>query len=757
MSSGLIVGQVYEKKAADFYAADAGIADGLWQIKHNHLDTLFTSPAYNPYDYTTSWSYDLSQNVNYRDVDVSVTNIWIPVGLSAPSDPDDATLLIEGTSEDPPKMIISGSIPSASTFKVKIEYYPEAGEELRINTLGIWLPPGFTYGPPGWDEATDPDPSNLNGTGIAYNLQIQDHASGQAAIWDFGSGAYFDGSTQVPPEPSFPSVNPADDPITCEVTFPFDGPAGQNPEVVSWVDTNLNLYGGITYTWDADTKVYQLLSEARRGISEPPRAIVEAYTTKSGTRELGTSIAGDYRAIGNSLMTDENSNWGGPKRDTLWAETNATVNDIPDDAEVTAAYLYWSGWFDEGIETTIWSDDCSNFSNWSQPGSDWAISSGSFRGHHQSVAPDSHRYLDMQNSLDLSSYAPGTVNVSWEQSASGSLEDSDRLYFAFSSDGGSTWSANIEAFRNDNPDSPFSYTIPDTYLTDNFRLRFYIDYFGGWGEYCYINNIDIFQSLLAADDTAILKIDGTQVYFDGGGVPQQGVQDITADRTQVINNLSYGNPHGYSYSSFKDVTELVLTFAADPNGNGTYTVGSVDADWDCDDEWAYAGWSLILIYSSAETQGHQLYLYDDFLYKDHDDTFLDFDQDGEEGGIVSGFLVPDPITGEINAAQLTCFVGEGDDYYNGDYLALNGTKLWDGTEAESLNDVWNGQSLGMSADGVDVDTFYVTWASDLLEPGDTSAQIDLWTDVDIWNLVYMIVSFRSETTGGGTITYLIRD
>ena len=63
----------------------------------------------------------------------------------------------------------------------------------------------------------------------------------------------------------------------------------------------------------------------------------------------------------------------------------------------------------------------------------------------------------------------------------------------------------------------------------------------------------------------------------------------------------------------------------------------------------------------------------------------------------------------------------------------------------------------MSEDGVDIDTFYVTWASGLLEPGDSSAQLDLITGVDSWNLVYIILSLRSETTTGGTVHYIIHD
>ncbi len=60
----------------------------------------------------------------------------------------------------------------------------------------------------------------------------------------------------------------------------------------------------------------------------------------------------------------------------------------------------------------------------------------------------------------------------------------------------------------------------------------------------------------------------------------------------------------------------------------------------------------------------------------------------------------------------------------------------------------------MSAEGVDVDTFHVTWADDLLEPGDASAQVDIYTDIDIWNLVYIILSFRSEIKTSGTISYI---
>ncbi len=41
----------------------------------------------------------------------------------------------------------------------------------------------------------------------------------------------------------------------------------------------------------------------------------------------------------------------------------------------------------------------------------------------------------------------------------------------------------------------------------------------------------------------------------------------------------------------------------------------------------------------------------------------DWDNDGNAGGTVSGFLVPPQTPGETNAARITVFVGEGDKGY----------------------------------------------------------------------------------------------
>ncbi|MFC2018138.1 hypothetical protein ACFLTQ_02415 [Chloroflexota bacterium] len=758
MATGAKTGTVFETNTNELYAANSGIEDAMWKIKYDHLSTIFAD--YSPYDFNSSWNYNLPEKVNDYTVNATIQNYWIPKDMTPPSE-SDAERIIKGVGLKSPKVMITGTSLDASTYKIKIQYYPDAGEQLKIDTIGVWLPTGFTY-----VEGS----SSLEAEPYNFTPVVEPWAGGQAITWNCasypfagydsnGDGDCYDFGDRY----AFPDVNRAGNPMVSTLTFQFSGPSGLTPEAISWVDTNLDLTQGgsepITYTWDTDLKVYKIISVA--GGTE-----VEAYIPKSEMRTIGSPIPGDYVAVGNSLMA--RSSYYNRYRDILLSETSATADDIPSDAYVAMAYLYWSGWFEEGAQTNIWGpDDCSDFTapimDWTA-GSAWDIGSSwswgtYFRGNAYGKS-SSDRYLTMNSSIDLSSYAGEAVKISWQQWEDGYLESEDAIEFQFSGDGGNTWSGLITAFSDDIGNSPqgFTYTIPDNYLTSNFKMRFHLEYFGGSDEYVYIDNIAIVQNELVADTTATFKINGQQVYFDAQGNPQQGFQEIIVDpsnrddRVQVIDNSSYGNPHGYSYSSRKDVTALVREFS--DGGNATYTVGSVDATWDARDEWAYAGWSLVIIYASAQTEGHQVYLYDDFLYKDHDGTYLDFDKDGKEGGSISNFIVPKPVDGEVNAARITAFVGEGDVWYSGDYLEFNGSKLDDGTSG-GLNNVWNGESAGMSAEGVDVDTFYIPWSSGLLEPGDTSAEINIWTENDVWNLTYIILSFRSETTTGGCLGFMV--
>ena len=193
-----------------------------------------------------------------------------------------------------------------------------------------------------------------------------------------------------------------------------------------------------------------------------------------------------------------------------------------------------------------------------------------------------------------------------------------------------------------------------------------------------------------------------------------------------------------------------------------YTVGVVSAD--TGEYVSYAGWSLIIVYTSPQTAGHSLYLRDVFSFNPGS-TNLDFDGDGQPGGDVSNFIIPEPIKDkfgniiETEAAKMTAFVGEGDGIYTGDSLQITGQQSgaseYLSNSASPWDNVWNSASPGMSYPGIDVDTFSVLWNDGILEPGDTQLHLDMTTGTDAWNLIYIILSVRSETVTGGTSNYVI--
>jgi len=740
MGTGLKVGQMHEAKVQEYYAADAGIEDALWQINNDQLSILFPDPGgYDPYAYSayspsSEWEYSLG-DINDKGVSVNVENVWIPKDVAAPS-PSVAEQIIEDG-----RLVVAGTATGAvgasgnPIYQIKITYYYEQdegsayydpdGQSLEADAIGIWLPPGFNYvnGSSNLEEnALDP---YYCVPGVAA------YKSGKAVVWDF-SFVYLK---------DLPSYGSTGYPLEKVVTFEFTADeAGDTPmSALSWIMASG--VADISISWDADVKVYKLTSTATDS-DTGKQAVVESYSGKSELRQMGSAISGEYRAIGNSLMVAKKYPYY--VRDTLLSESNATASDIPSSAVVEGAYLYWSAWLESGGgEQILFEDTCSNFNNWNH-GSDWSIYYGAFDGHHYSGGG---RKLTMKSSLALGGYSGQTVTASWQHWEYGRLESGDCLQYAFYD--GSSWSDWYTAFCNDIGSSPvsFSDTVPQAYLTDSFKMRFKIAGFSGWGEWCDIDNIKISVATgTIADTSAVFKINGQQVDFDASGDPRRGALagDVTASEWSVLEN----RPGEYSYACYLDVTALVQAFSDEGDtgnhtGNGTYTVGGVNGD--PYNEWSYAAWSLIIIYSSPETRGHQLYLYDDFVYVDNNET-LDFP--------ISGFLVPDPVAGEDNAARLTCFVGEGDERYTGDKLKFNGIYL--SNSKSPWDNVWNSKSPGVSEDGIDIDTFYVTWVSGVLTPGDTSAQIALPTGIDSWNLVYIIIAFRSDVTTGGSISYLIR-
>ena len=149
-----------------------------------------------------------------------------------------------------------------------------------------------------------------------------------------------------------------------------------------------------------------------------------------------------------------------------------------------------------------------------------------------------------------------------------------------------------------------------------------------------------------------------------------------------------------------------------------------------------------------------MYLFDTFRYwNSNDDVTFTLD----------GFLAPAGIASEDDAVKVTCFVGEGDSWYTGDNFYLNGTQLNTGATGTALasNNAFNSVSnsggiTGYPADdGIDLDTYIIDGSTGIIDPADSSATVRLTTGTDVWNLCYMILSFRSDKVGSGLVTYIV--
>ena len=290
------------------------------------------------------------------------------------------------------------------------------------------------------------------------------------------------------------------------------------------------------------------------------------------------------------------------------------------------------------------------------------------------------------------------------------------------------------------------------------------------------------------------SVDQVMLNIKPEGGAWSGEETITGNAPQVLSN---GDSHGWSYAYRVDVTDTVLNAVGEGfTGNGQYMVGHDDTNsshhsypyalygWTDNhtgesivtyakyplgspmngggtdtgddeaegfqDEWAYAAWSVVVVYTSPSVTGHYLHIDDDFHYVDNDDTLII---------PIEGFLAPQDVISDPEAARITCFVGEGDDLYAGDSLQVNGFYLSD--VYNPWNNVWNSVSNASgeeaSVDGVDIDTYAVAGSSGIISPGDIEAEVTLDTGDDSWNLVYIILSFRNQTTMGGYMSYIIED
>ncbi|MFC1916010.1 hypothetical protein ACFLW4_04870 [Chloroflexota bacterium] len=715
MRTGLSAGRGYMEQIELDYAADAGIEDALWKTNNEEVPI-------DPDDYVTEFNYALSEDINDKAVTINIKQLWPLAGLE--SDEHGTTL--------PDCLLITGGIIDIGEgeYKVQLSYDGSEGN-LPIDRVAVWLPCGFEYVAGSSSGITTDDPTSIDWRG------------GKALTWDFDPAVNF---TDLPvPAPPGGGFTPGTEyPATRKLYFnvsPVGEVAGGSYSWVRTTDTDLYL------AWDPGCQIFQIGSTATDNITGRSVTIGGyTYCSQGSAQGTGYQIQGDYRAIGNTMMEDTDVD---RKRETFVDESNSSISDIPADGEVALAYLYWSGWREwkgameadryvglkidgnsvyfneqgEAVQGELPTDPTTEILRPNSSGSYTQLSrsgsSSNYRCVDEAVADEDSTYVYAEGgAIELDTYridnrseGTGSINSVTVYARAMAYYDSGecadmRMKIALRTNSATYYGDMITMIGNAGWDNYSANWTTNPYTGEPWT----------WPE------IDALQIGIKLYDDGTGYPQCTQVYAEVNYTPV--FQGIEASKWWLLENDS----PNYSYSCFKDVTELVKLISTD--GNATYTITGVAGT--TGNEHSYSGWSMIIFYASPSELAHQFFLYDHFLYATSDSSHT-FDIEGFEA----------PADAE---AILTCFVGEGDEHYEDDYLQFNGYYLSDATNPE--DNVWNGKSSGLGGqfiDGVDIDTFNVS--APIINPGDTSAEVSLSTDVDCWNLIYVILSFRSEYGG----------
>lgn len=692
MSTGLKVGkEVFEERMYGQYAADAGVEDALYKIKVD--DPALPDEWEDVWDqdiYNTSHTYSIS-DVNDNDVDVTIQPYWILTGLEDPH---------EGMLPHAEMVVVSnitGTDPDTGNgvYQISISYDMSKGQ-LFIMGIGAWLPVGYEYVPGSSNLEADDDADY-------YCMPVtEDLRGGKVIKWNYSS-----------PYVKFQNF-PGGSTGKVAVTFQFT-PAGNPASAFTWVREKR---GDVYLSWDVGVKVYQINSEATSTIFPDKTVTVEAYAAKNETPGMGSAMSGDYVAMGSSLMmSDPNNNPSYPNQDwrsRLLKESSATIpsGSISAGATIERVYLYWSGFIDHYYWYQLKS---TNEWQWSDDPNNWSVPQDNATGLVYPNNPTLHKLTDLVETA-------AKVNI--VSFGGGGVQQDITTH---------TWA--VWPKTNDSP--------------------------ACWYYTCFYDATDIVKPLIESGVTTFTLGYASTVVAPPNSNLRPGFDGASSGQKKNIT---------YKFDLLDSSGSYTVGYTGYPLGTPAHKLPYPpgESNYGVRYHASYAGWSLIVIYSSPETKGHQLYLYDirnpKFIFKESfpegaSESNPDFDGDSNPGGRISGFLVPTPIEDEVNAAHMTCFIGEGDEGKTGDSFKVTGPSenwayLLDGVTGTVWNDVWNSKSVGLTAPGVDIDTFYVTWESGILNPGDTWAQVDIPTVGDGFTLSYIILSFRSEIKTSGTMSYM---
>ncbi|MFC2068006.1 hypothetical protein ACFLTP_03225 [Chloroflexota bacterium] len=615
------------------------------------------------------------------------------------------------------------------------------------------------------------------------------HNGGTALKWDIGPAISYE---YLPPPPPVDDFSIGDEfPIRKALFFDFS-PVEHPKGIFSWIRTNRN---DIYLAWDITSGSYNITSTATDQ-STGTYTNVYAYTNRDKKYMGLPPLKGDARAIGNSLIVNELP--PDNLREKLLPFSSASISDIPIGAWVESAHLYWSGWKSNTDDLAYTPGDIENVESLAQMVDEATFTIDSV---DLDLVADRVQLLPTPGGWAFSSSTDITTMLQPEKSAAVAVTPFHNPEFITIAPSGNP-TPNIEITADGG--NPGAMTIIDgndaitlgpgeEYEINSLTQE--IDLFAGTsaaGDYDAI--IDCTKGTVLVGDVSLPKTDDpmpvtlvttrdeneiTISWIDGGMARCEVTRIDTSEGDMVVDGESLGtgemgtptcssiNPNYTitgtdTWETYEALINCVSgsvmvkqaghQFRLDSSGTGTanvdYTLSNVEAydssnmsDDDLDgvlddlnNEWSYAGWSLVVIYSHPDADTKHFFLHDTFLNAPSaapgDTNVASF--------VYKGFNTPDHDTG----SWLVYFVGEGDQDQSGEYIKFKapydagGENLDDADNPE--NNVFNGSSSGIT--DVDIDIFDV---STLLPTDTTSLAVELGTQSDSWNLIYLLVGVRT--------------
>ncbi len=160
MGTGLKVGQSKEQLMERFYAADAGVEDGLWKLLKGNASL--------PQNLGDNLTYGIAA-VNAQDVEVVITleqdvESFLEDLLGESAGPHDEWTVIE-------------EVVGAGTYEITVTYNGTASNK-RINGVGAWM------SGTGWDYSENSS-SNMTDDYPVFTFDTQLFRGGTAFIWEW--------------------------------------------------------------------------------------------------------------------------------------------------------------------------------------------------------------------------------------------------------------------------------------------------------------------------------------------------------------------------------------------------------------------------------------------------------------------------------------------------------------------------------------------------------------------------------------------